>query len=160
MRMPNWVCCGFTVTGDADEVDRFRNMMFRPMDPPDHGSGAGLPGGGLVLDFGAIIPMPAEAARRDHEDWAVRNWGTKWNAQNLLVTRSAVGSVTFQFDTAWDFPTPVFEALSREFPALLFSGSAFEDNGAFELVGEFNGSDPWGPGEIEWIIDTSRDGDG
>lgn len=37
----------------------------------------------------------------------------------------------------------------------MFAGSAFEDNGSFELVGEFNSEGNWSEDRIEWVVDTS-----
>lgn len=44
-------------------------------------------------------------------DWCNKNWGTKWNA--CSTTRLSQNMV--MVDTAWDFPKPIFEELSKEF---------------------------------------------
>ncbi len=106
------------------------------------------------FDFGALIPYPkqyadADKARRDAEaemeksgkvdwsklpkdgynqggyEWCIANWGTKWNAYTLNVDWD---EVTFQ--TAWSYPTPIFEALSKKFPEVVFEIEyADEDSG-------------------------------
>lgn len=145
--MPNYVYSAFNVTGDGTERDRFRRLMFRPVPPADTGA---LPGTETIFDFQAILPMPPEGERQQgYERWASEHWGTKWNAFDLDMQVSE-DRIWFQFTTAWDFPTPVFEALAAEFPTLVFAGSSYEDNGGFELLGEFNGADDWGPGKIDW----------
>lgn len=151
--MPNWVYSGFNASGPQSEIDRFERTMFR-MVPRRDVLGAGTETDTeIVLDFNGIIPMPQEAKEHDPEGWAVEHWGVKWNAWDLLLSpRTNPERFHFQFATPWDFPYPVFDALAKEFPALVFSGSAYEENHAFELVGEFNGEDDWGPGEIEWLI--------
>lgn len=46
-------------------------------------------------------------------DWSYDHWGTKWNAydQTEPVLAPDGKSVTYQFNTAWDTPTPVLQAL-------------------------------------------------
>ena len=169
--MPNWVHAGFNVTGDRSELQRFERMMIRPRSEVGMPCYADFPtprrsvrpgantseGRKLTFDFNGIIPMPPERECPNWEAWAVDNWGTKWNAQEVS-TKTKPDNIWFQFSTPWDFPTPVFEALANEFPMLVFAGSAYwEDKSAF--TGEFNGNDDWGPGEIEWAIDTSADED-
>ena len=157
--MPNWVGSGFTVTGDPAEVERFKCMMFRPITEAER-SGIFDPHGiGIRFDFGGIIPMPPEEALSNYGGWAELNWGTKWNADNLTIHNDVEGEISFQFDTPWDFPTPVFEALADEFPSLVFSGSAFDDNSESEWKGEFNGANDWGPGRIDWLVNIRLTGD-
>lgn len=157
--MPNWMHSGFEVTGAPAEVARFKSMMLRPITEADrifdpHRSG-------IVLDFNGILPMPPEEALSNYVGWASLNWGVDRNADNLTIHSDEENLIRFQFDTPWEFPTPVFEALAREFPGLVFSGSAFEDSDGNEWKGEFNGANDWGPGEIEWVVNTSltRDDD-
>ena len=157
--MPNWVHSGFEVTGAPAEVARFKSMMFRPITETDrifdpHGQG-------IALDFNGIIPMPPEDALSNYVGWASLNWGVDRNADNLTIHSDEEDRISFQFDTPWEFPMPVFEALATAFPGLVFSGTAFEDRDGFEWKGEFNGANDWGPGEIEWVVNTSltRDDD-
>lgn len=172
--MPNWVCAGFNVTGDLTELRRFASMMIKSSakvggvalhDIPSPAKGDGPEpdtpeGRKLTLDFNGILPMPPESECHDWEAWAVDHWGVKWNAQEVDV-RIEPDRIWFQFITPWDFPTLVFDALATEFPGLILSGSAYEESGEFELVGEFNGKNDWGPGEIDWIgsdDDNDREG--
>lgn len=141
--MPNWVAAGFNVTGDRAELARFKKLMIKTDETSAKGD--------LTLDFNGIIPMPPEEECADPEAWAVANWGTKWNAQSVDISADDPDLVWLQFLTAWDFPDPVFEALAREFPTLVFKGSAYEESGEFELVGQFNGGGTWGPGKIDWL---------
>lgn len=145
--MPNYVYSGFNVTGDATELKRFTDLMFRPVVAADNA----LPGTKLMFDFGRIIPVPDNLPDTGFYDWAVEQWGVVWSAIDLDC-RFDDDNVWFQFTTAWDFPTPVFEALAAEFPGLVFAGSAYEESHEFELVGEFNGANDWGPGKIDWIL--------
>jgi hypothetical protein len=46
--------------------------------------------------------------------WNREHWGTKWNAYSYEVRE---GDCELKFETAWNHPWPVIEALSRRFPA-------------------------------------------
>lgn len=46
-------------------------------------------------------------------EWCNANWGTKWNAYDVVHSE---GSCVIEFDTAWNAPIPVIEALSNMFP--------------------------------------------
>lgn len=39
-------------------------------------------------------------------NWSIENWGTKWNACDV-----SVGKKSIYLNTAWSFPTPIFEKL-------------------------------------------------
>lgn len=70
------------------------------------------------LDFEKILPMPEELKGTESPkdkpnwyDWAVENWGTKWNSfdGNISDDYSGVG-----FVTAWSPPIPVISALAKK----------------------------------------------
>lgn len=100
----------------------------------------------IVVDFNRVIPMPSyddpmfTAPKTDFGDmvgwgfggyspldWARENWGTKWNAYDT----ERKGRNIMRFDTAWNHPAPVIEALSRKFPdAPIYVQYADEDLGS------------------------------
>lgn len=47
-------------------------------------------------------------------DFAIGEWGTKWNASETIYDDSEPTNV--RFDTAWSVPEPYFKALSKKFP--------------------------------------------
>ena len=49
-------------------------------------------------------------------NWNTSNWGTKWNGYD----QTDIGPNSFKFDTAWNHPTPIFEALIEKYPKLEF----------------------------------------
>lgn len=67
---------------------------------------------------------------KDWYEWAIQNWGTKWNAYSISVgeilpemndTNTIVDyKCEVQFDTAWSTPVPVLIQLSKMFPTLSF----------------------------------------
>ena len=80
-------------------------------------------------------------------DWAIAHWDTKWNAYTLTVDSY---EVTFQ--TAWSYPRPIFEALSKKFPEM-----TFEIEYADEDAGRNCGKTAWKNGvEIERMDDDTE----
>lgn len=102
------------------------------------------------FDFNRLIPYPEKYAKADKAakeysenggkwedrpengfnhggyEWCLGNWGTKWNAYTACV---GYDEVTFQ--TAWNYPEPIFKALSKKFPDLIFEVEyADEDSGS------------------------------
>lgn len=69
--------------------------------------------------------------------WALANWGTKWGAYQYVQLANT--PFKFQFETAWSFPTPIFEALSSQFPTLAFECATFDEGWNFAGTGWFNG---------------------
>ena len=115
--MPNHVTTRCTVTGDADQITSFKELMIRPAAPNESEP---------TFDFGAIIPMPeyirntrcggivqyvdasitdyqdqantarpltdeelAQGAGEGWYDWSIRCWGTKWNSYSFSLLGEA-----------------------------------------------------------------------
>jgi hypothetical protein len=81
-----------------------------------------------VFDFNKLIPVPDSIENSKEEvfgpmgdtvpawyEWAIDNWGTKWNASDAEYSTKDPEHVIC-FKTAWDPPVPVFEALAKGFP--------------------------------------------
>lgn len=49
-------------------------------------------------------------------DWCRNKWGTKWSAYSIKVLENHI----IKFDTAWNTPTPIYEALAARFPDIEF----------------------------------------
>lgn len=69
--------------------------------------------------------------------WAIAKWGTKWGAFRFGEIDSDEG-FAFRFETAWSFPTPVFEALAARYPDLSFNCCTFDEGSCFAGEGWFN----------------------
>ena len=96
-----------------------------------------------AIDFEVIIPPPEnmfrgsfgqkekklcqEEGRPNWYDWQRENWGTKWNAYSQSVTRKDEWMVEIEFDTAWQFPQPILDALQKQYPEVRFSGHWVEE---------------------------------
>lgn len=73
----------------------------------------------------------------DWYDWALANWGTKWNAYSVEWTELSDTSLQLTFDTAWSVPEPVFEELAQrdEVKELTITIHAFDEGGGFAFEG-------------------------
>lgn len=69
-------------------------------------------------------------------EWSCDHWNTKWNACHLTIHSKR--PFEFSFDTAWDFPIPVFEKIAREFPSLNFRCTSYDEGDGFAADGYFN----------------------
>lgn len=143
--MPNWSYNTLSVEGDKDEVTNFVATAKL---------------GDRELDFNNFIKMPEELANTEQVhyndpdlkakqealyasnkkkygfgswyDWAIENWGTKWNAGDIELDIQDKGKTAFYtFQTAWDAPLPVIAEMSKRFPSLKFSFTAEEESGEY-----------------------------
>jgi len=82
-----------------------------------------------------------ETGHKDWYGWSIANWGTKWNSYSYSEIRYEGDSpdadvFEFQFDTAWNTPDPIWEALAKEFPELTFEVSGFDEGWNFAVSGQ------------------------
>ena len=47
-------------------------------------------------------------------DWCCENWGTKWEACDLIAYQVDEHTLQLTFDTAWSPPDPIFQALTEK----------------------------------------------
>jgi hypothetical protein len=58
----------------------------------------------------------------DSRDWAITNWGCKWDATETNLEGSIDnGEVYIRFETPWSPPTPILRALREQYPDLVFT---------------------------------------
>jgi hypothetical protein len=67
-------------------------------------------------------------------DWNVRNWGTKWDANDVNVDEVVTdgkgnASVSITFNTAWSIPEPIFKAMVEQHQTLSFDFECEEEQG-------------------------------
>jgi len=73
-------------------------------------------------------------------DWALTNWGTKWNIDDASVNVCGEGA-SFNFDSAWSPPISAIDKAAELYPELEFS-MEFEEDGEC-----FRGTATWSKGE-------------
>ena len=108
--MPNWTANNVLFVGKRKQLETLKDTL--KSDEND-------------FDFNNIIPMPKNIFRgnlgREEEekygknnwyDWSIENWGTKWNSVGTRVELKD-GSLYYTFDTAWDCPREIVNALMR-----------------------------------------------
>ena len=108
--MPNWTANNVLFVGKEKQLKTLKDML--KSDEND-------------FDFNNIVPMPKNIFRgnlgREEEekygknnwyDWSIANWGTKWNSVGTRVELKD-GSLYYTFDTAWDCPREIVNALMR-----------------------------------------------
>lgn len=78
-----------------------------------------------------------ECGHIDWYGWSVQNWGTKWNSYSFRILHDDEEEVEFQFNTAWSFPEPVFDALAEEFPTLEIDVAGFDEGHCFCVLGQY-----------------------
>lgn len=59
-------------------------------------------------------------------NWAVKHWGTKWNAYQFGGYEDGSNKITFM--TAWSAPRPAMKTFSEKFPDVEFSHSWADDD--------------------------------
>ena len=108
--MPNWTANNVLFVGKRKQLETLKDMLKSNEND---------------FDFNNIVPMPKNIFRgnlgREEEekygknnwyDWSIANWGTKWNSVGTRVELKD-GSLYYTFDTAWDCPREIVNALMR-----------------------------------------------
>lgn len=121
--MPNWTYNSVLFVGKENQLKKLQTMLKSDDNE---------------FDFNNVIPMPNELSdtvsgsesakpewqkKRSQElmnkygadnwyDWSIMNWGTKWNACDTEVEYEG-GYLSYRFNTAWDAPRRIAEALLR-----------------------------------------------
>jgi Ferredoxin-like domain in Api92-like protein len=137
LKMPNWFHQTLTITGPAEERERFLAECFTNFE----------------LDFHKVVPQPEHIQKStdggfmgpdgtnrqpDWYEWNCEHWGTKWNAQNTSITVDA-NTITLSFSTAWVPPIPVYVELGKKYPQLVFEGDGADFpnfSGTFRIAGD------------------------
>lgn len=102
--MPNVCMNKLVVSGVGEELSEFLSVVE----------------GGF--SFGVFVPEPEFVDGDDWVGWRNEFWGTKWDAENVVVSEVVPGEVfEFEFDTAWGPPEFVVREMQRQFPGLSIS---------------------------------------
>jgi hypothetical protein len=123
--VPNWVYNTVVINGDLLRVSEF--MRQAEVEANDEGQEAS------DLSFENFIKP--EASAYEHGGWYQWNlvhWGTKWDACEPVMDflhSSGRGCATYDFNTAWSPPEPVFREMARQYPDLRFDITCVEEQG-------------------------------
>jgi hypothetical protein len=94
-----------------------------------------------------MLPMPKELLAGDGwYDWAVTNWGTKWdvNMEGLQLIEGVDGcSIVGYADSAWSPPIEAFQAYANENDDVYMEIKYFEPGMSFVGVWDSEGGDAY-----------------
>jgi hypothetical protein len=107
---------------DFDRITPMPPVLHRVISPlriGEHGRPMLHPVGsdGTVVDAQTVEATEEEAAAcatpnggyTSWYDWAVANWGTKWNACHAELCEDTAEQLTYRFDSAWDAPRALID---------------------------------------------------
>ena len=147
--MPNWCANTVTIKGPVDQIRAIWDDAHADKD------------GGLLQ---ALRPMPAalqdtvkgtgdEAQTQTHDgftnwyDWAVSQWGTKWDIDieylNYDEHNDGTASITGGADSAWSPPIEAFQAYANENPDVYLELKYFEPGMSFIGIWDSEGGDAY-----------------
>jgi len=160
--MPNWNFNRLTVSGKRKDVGDFKKKAVREY------SGKIAPGeeSKTDLSFNNFVPMPKELENTQSPytpetaeekqkskylinkfgadnwyDWAIMNWGVKWDASNAALIEKHSDLLIYEFDTAWGPPKEWLKKTSLLYPELEFTMEYEEPGMAFAGTYHAQGGD-------------------
>jgi hypothetical protein len=128
--MPNWVYNSIIIEGSADGVAELCYELTRPRPSGPNGemtepvdkfsfwnieAPLDLDAYFVTVGTGEDSVNLSDACDQDNWfEWNYRHWGTKWDAcrpEHEFVADDNNGMLTLRFETAWDAPRPIYNAL-------------------------------------------------
>ena len=125
--MPNHITNKLTIKGEKDQINKVLDFIKIEKDIDKEINEIG------TIDFNKITPMPkwvygsssdVMGISRENEEkygkkntsleWAVKNWGTKWNAYSQRDSRNTENTIYFQ--TAWSNVAELIQKIAWIFP--------------------------------------------
>jgi hypothetical protein len=130
--MPNWCNNEVIITGKPKMLNKLlKQITTTASEAGDEATS---------FDFNKVVPMPPNV---DWYGWCVENWGTKWNASDVMFVGDngttetyddsvwESGEVIIIFQTAWSPPIPVMTQLSKDNPHVKIIHKFYETGSAF-----------------------------
>lgn len=141
--MPDWTTTRLFMTGPENEIIRFKKQCIHAL-PDDKIFEE-------TLDFNALVQMPDDVKLTMTEavipkdltpalNWYNRRmkyWGTKRLPSRLFERQVSDDVFDCIFDTAWQCPHPVIEAVAVAFPALKGFVVSYDYSDGTGQIGEF-----------------------
>lgn len=159
--MPNWCQNYIGVNGPAEAINELRewlgdgkNLLSKILPIPKELTETQSPFNGTKEQSDALI---AKYGVNNWYDWAVANWGTKWDLNEVMFGDSPNDNeLHFYFDSAWSPPQRAISLLAEKFDNLSFHHAYLEEgicfvgyddyeNGAIvdEFYSDDSDSDEW-----------------
>lgn len=161
--MPNWVNNTVEISGDADDVATFITKASKPRPYIEDGvtvmvdkafsfwNFVAPPEDKWELYFGTSGWVNGEKVG-DNEwnwyGWNLNNWGCKWDAGEAEVDYDGGTSATVRFETPWDAPREIIDAIGKQHPELIINWHYVEEQGWGGEINLDNGE----VSAIEWDI--------
>jgi hypothetical protein len=127
--MPNWCSNTLTISGDAKQIKEFKEISeVKGKEKTDLSFNKTVPIPSIINQEATISPSkdkPNKLLKKllgadNWYDWSVKNWGTKWDANNAELTMDNDEYLEYIFETAWNPPVEWLEKVSKKFPKLEF----------------------------------------
>ena len=136
--MPNWCTNLVRITGCCEDIQELSEWL-------EAHKGRGW--------FDYFYPMPTDLPETGWIDWAIENWGVKWNpdAEDIEVYLSEdESSIEFRSQTAWGPPIRFYDRIHTD----TFYGIQVG------YVGEFEESAGWFQDGVDHCYDLEEDREG
>lgn len=129
--MPNWCANLVSISGEEDQMTKFKNDAKTDKD---------------VLSFEKMLPCPEN---EDGYNWRIANWGTKWDIDNTdtEILFDSPYQLILRFITAWAPPEEFFNTISKRYPDLYFT-CVYAEPGM-----DFDGMFSFGNENLQWDRD-------
>src|SRR5437763_776908 len=117
--MPNWAFNYLTISGDVEDMDKWRIALANDVDLEPR------------LTFNKLLPLPEEE-KDNWYNWRIQNWGTKWDIAEdedagKVPDSSSPTEYFYDFETAWSPPAEWLRTIAPDFPKLKFELGWYEE---------------------------------
>jgi hypothetical protein len=155
--MPNYVYTRLTISGPADELEKFKDHIDTPpayiqkqMDDEEEAQ-AQFRTSHNGFSFHSFVTPAIDKYEEYHTpngsgpdgpygntmfnwyNWNLESWGTKWDASDVEVWANThnnrIDAINIRFQTAWSPAEPVFIALAQQWPNITVEGWWEEEQG-------------------------------
>lgn len=133
--MPNWCENNLTLSGDADVIKKIRDWYDQSGKTDDVGL------------FSLFYPLPSElkdttapSSEPNWYDWQTTEWGTKWDAKNVMIEGEDGDEneefLWLSFETPWAPPIKFYEKITKDYPQIVVHANYYEPG--FDFAGTFD----------------------
>ncbi len=112
--MANRVKNFIRLSGDKNELDRLQSMITYTY--------AGENKGATQTLFAGLVPLPRDSDEKVCIECKREHWGTISEADEVWYCRINQTMLELSFESSWATPKKVFEAITKQFPSVMFGG--------------------------------------